>query len=168
MKWLTTLLLSMLMLVSGCDKKSSQATINQMDATTKAAVAVSMQWSGQKDNIVAKVDAEKEIIASTIGDIDDTLKLIALGCQNYNDALAAKKQLSENSATKITEAKATLETLRLIVIQVCAKVKATDPDKEQTITIWKTMVVEKLDALILSFGRLNEVVQADLAAGKKK
>jgi hypothetical protein len=121
----------------------------------------------QKDYIVATVDAEKEIVAVAVNDINDTLQLIALGCQNYNEALAAKKQLSENSAAKIAETKATLETLRRIAVQVCAKVKATDPEKEPVVTIWKVQVVEKLDALILSFSRLNETVQADLAAGKK-
>jgi len=168
MKWLTTLLLSMLMLVSGCDKKSSQATISQMDATTKAAVVVSTQWAVQKDGIVAVVDAEKEILSVAVNEINETLQLIALGCQNYNDALRAKKVLSENSAVKIAEAKATLETLRRIVVQVCAKVKAVDPEKEPVIAIWKVQVVENLDALILAFNRLDEVVQADLAAGKKK
>ena len=167
MKWLTTLFLSMLMLLSGCDKKSSQATISQMDATTKAAVALSTQWALQKDYIVATVDSEKEIVAVAINDINDTLQLIALGCQNYNEALAAKKQLSENSAVKIAETKATLETLRRIAVQVGAKVKASDPEKEPVVTIWKAQVIEKLDALILSFSRLNETVQADLATGKK-
>ena len=165
MKWPKLLVLPvvLMMLLAGCDKKASNATVNMFDQATKQAVAVATQYNGQVENVVGSDD-----IISAVVDVSKSFDLLSLGCQNFNDALAAKKTLSENSAQRIDETKNTIETLRRIVVQTNAKLTAKDPAQAPTIEIWKVQVVEKLDALILTFSRLNESVQADLATAKQQ
>lgn len=167
MKWLTMLMLAVLVFVSGCDKKASPETILQMDATTKIAVELSTQWNTRKSTIVAAKDEDKAILAITVSDIGDAFGLIALGLSNYNDALLSKKRLSKNSASKIRETVDTLNTLSLVVPQLLAKMKAVDSADDDAVAIWKELVKTNLGQLTAAFARLDELVKADLAVEKK-
>jgi hypothetical protein len=167
MKWLLTLLMPLMLAMSGCDKKVSKATIGLMDDTTKVAVALSTQWDGQAENLVSVKPDEDALNNQTFSYVSATFKVLALKCQNYNDALAAKATLAQSSAESISASVASLQVERKIVVQLQKKLKSVDPTKDDVIAIWKEQTVAKLDALIVSLKRLDESVQADLAPKAK-
>ena len=162
MKFMWMLVLPVVLL-SGCQSGASQATIDLMDATTKQSIELYSVWSAQKDNVVASMPTEQAMFESAIADISGTLQLISLGCQNFNAALQAKSSLSVNSASKISDAVATLETLKRVMVQFGGRITAKDEAQKEAIEVWKMQCIENTSTLIMLFNRLDSSVQTDLA-----
>lgn len=166
-KYLLVPLLAMLIGLVGCDRKVSQTTVALMDQTTKVAIALDTQWSGQAENITSVKPEEDADNTATMNSVAALLKSLAKTCSNFNDAVQAKAVMAKASAGGITQTVATVKCTRALVVQWQAKVKSKDPANNDVIAIWKEQTLLKFDALIVLLNQLYASVQADLQPNAK-
>jgi hypothetical protein len=161
-------LLALLVMISGCDKKASVNTVGLMDQAAKQSRAIADSFGLNQRFVFAGSVEDVVALQSAWDDTKATLDSISLGFGKGSEALVAKQVLSTESAKQVTNTKDTIPAVAKLIKRMNTFMQPKVPDDVTALDIWKVQILDNLNVLAATVAQLDASIQADLALATKK